>query len=77
MTKRRSFASYNEKCMHVWKPETEEQIYYANFFDETYSHSISYLLYSQKYHVRVDPDEVDSYTWRSQLISNYSSSTST
>ena len=38
LTVGRAYVSYNEKSLHVWKPETEEQIFYVNFFDETKSH---------------------------------------
>ncbi|CDW78455.1 wd repeat-containing protein 87 [Stylonychia lemnae] len=48
----KAYVSYNEKNLHVWKPETEEQIFYVNFFDETKSHQISCIVYSSKYHVR-------------------------
>lgn len=34
----RAYVSYNEKNLHVWKAENEEQIFYVNFFDETKSH---------------------------------------
>ncbi len=48
----RAYVSYNEKSLHVWKPDTEEQIFYVNFFDETKSHTISCIVYSARYHVR-------------------------
>ena len=47
----RAYVSYNEKSLHVWKPDTEEQIFYVNFFDETKSHTISCIVYSTRYHV--------------------------
>ena len=47
----RAYVSYNEKSLHVWKPDTEEQIFYVNFFDETKSHTISCIVYSARYHV--------------------------
>jgi hypothetical protein len=45
----RAYCSYNEKNLHVWKPDTEEQLFHVNFFDETKSHAISYLVYSKRY----------------------------
>jgi hypothetical protein len=47
----RAYVSYNEKSLHVWKPDTEEQIFFVNFFDETKSHTISCIVYSARYHV--------------------------
>ena len=69
----RAYVSYNEKCLHVWKPDTEEQIFYVNFFDETKSHHISCIVYSKKYHVTfnifIHIDTLSS-TWQSQRTSN-------
>ena len=47
----RAYVSYNEKSLQVWKPDTEEQIFYVNFFVETKSHTISCIVYSARYHV--------------------------
>lgn len=45
----RSFVSYNEKQLHVWREENGEQVLNVNFFDETQSHQISCIVYSSKH----------------------------
>lgn len=45
----RSFVSYNEKQLHVWREDNGEQVQSINFFDETQSHQISCIVYSSKH----------------------------
>jgi len=42
----RSFVSYNEKQLHVWRADNGQQVMNINFFDETQSHTISCIVYS-------------------------------
>ena len=42
----RSYISYNEKAIHVWKASNGAQVMNINFFDETQSHTISCIVYS-------------------------------
>ena len=43
----RSYVSYNEKQLHVWKANNGQQVMGINFFDATQSHSISCIVYSK------------------------------
>lgn len=45
----RSFVSYNDKHLHVWREHTAQQVMNVNFFDETQSHTISCIVYSSKF----------------------------
>lgn len=45
----RSYVSYNEKQLHVWREDNGEQVQSINFFDETQSHQISCIVYSQEH----------------------------
>jgi hypothetical protein len=45
----RSYVSYNEKHLHIWKATNGQQVMSVNFFDETQSHSISCIVYSARH----------------------------
>ena len=48
----RTYVSYNEKGMHVWLPETGEQLFYVNFFNSAKCREVSFILYSKRFYVR-------------------------
>jgi len=37
----------------VWRPDTEEQLFSVNFFDETKSHAISFIIYSARHQIYI------------------------
>ena len=43
----RSYVSYNDKQLHIWKDDNAELVNSMNFFDETESHAISCVTYSK------------------------------
>lgn len=42
----RSYVSYNEKHLHIWRGTDAQQVAKCDFFNETQSHSISCVVYS-------------------------------
>ena len=47
----RCFVSYNQKGIHVWQAQTEEQQFYANMSDSSLARQLSCLVYSSDYHL--------------------------
>ena len=48
----RCFTTWNDKGMHVWHPDTAEQLFYYAFHDDAENPcQVSCLCYSKKYHL--------------------------
>ena len=45
----KSYVSYNEKQLHIWRANSGATIASIDFFDTTLSHSISCMCYARKY----------------------------